>query len=164
MSAGTCQSFVVQQIKQNDGNPWPGQDQGHNQKPGHWRAKGHDHFIQKRCVIGRRWRRRLPALSLTAHRCTEPRRVKKANGGREHQTSSTKLLICWPGITDAQQISATSIKQASLLQTAPPVAGGGIALPALKCCASDDLIFSLLWWTYLLTCFRLHRNRHLIQN
>lgn len=94
MSPITCQSFIVKQIKQNDGDPWPGQDQGHNQQPGHWWAEGHNHFVQKRRLIWPSWRGRLPALHLTAHWSSELR--KKKGWGRGNETlSNIKLQTCW---------------------------------------------------------------------
>lgn len=80
----TCQSFIVEQIEQNDGDPWPGQDQGHNQQPGHRRAEGHNHFVQKGRLTGRSGRGGLPAPCLAAHWCQE---LRTENGAHEQNTS-----------------------------------------------------------------------------
>lgn len=91
MRAVTCQSFIVEQIKQNDGDPWPGQDQGHNQQPGHRRAEGHNHFVQKgRRLIGPSRRGGLPAPRLAAHRCHE---LRIENGAHEQNTIDAKRLF-----------------------------------------------------------------------
>lgn len=93
----TCQSFIVEQIKQNDGDPWPGQDQGHNQQPGHRRAEGHNHFVQKgRCLIGPSRRGGLPAPRLAAHWCHE---LRKENGLIKCDTSAT--ICCDSGMIRA---------------------------------------------------------------
>lgn len=93
----TCQSFIVKQIKQNDGDPWPGQDQGHDQQPGHRRAEGHNHLVQKGRLIGPGGRGGLPAPRLAAHWCQE---LRKENGAHEHNTihkkaAFPKWLIKW---------------------------------------------------------------------
>ena len=63
----TCQSFIVEQIKEDDGDCGPRDDQSHDQQPGHRRAKGQNDIIQKGPLIGPSWRGRPLAVGLTAH-------------------------------------------------------------------------------------------------
>lgn len=77
MTLVTCQSFIVKQIKEYNGDSWPGEDQSHDQQPGHWWSEGHDDFIQKCRLSGPSWRDGLPPLCATAHRWKELKEGKK---------------------------------------------------------------------------------------
>lgn len=85
MTLVTRQSSVVQQVKENDGDSWPREDQSHDQQPGHRWAEGQNDIVQKCPLFGLSWRDRPPAVRLTAHWWRELRAEKQKLGGRSYR-------------------------------------------------------------------------------
>lgn len=100
----TCQSLVVQQVKEDDGDPRPREDQSHDQQPGHWGTESHDDFVQKRSLIGSGRRDRPSSVSLAAHWCGELRAEGQQNNkkkGKEREMRRAKNRLVKRGIKNS---------------------------------------------------------------